>query len=74
MGMFDRVHVACVCGKSNEIQSKAGECLLNDYIPSNAPREIVNDLDGEVLECRGCGQKIHFKKEIKEYLDVSFPK
>jgi len=59
MGMFDSVIVYCPnCGQANEFQSKAGECLLNEYSLNNAPPEILLDLKDEKQICPKCKKLI----------------
>lgn len=56
MGCFDTVLVNCPgCGKSNEIQSKAGDCILQTFLLDDAPDVIKSDLNGEEIECQQCG-------------------
>lgn len=56
MGCFDTVLVNCPgCGKSNEIQSKAGDCILKTFGIDDAPDVIKADLNGEEIECQECG-------------------
>lgn len=63
MGMFDSVIVRCpVCRAKVEFQSKAGECLLNEYAPANAPEEIADDLDGAHWRCQRCGEGVWLEK------------
>ncbi len=59
MGMFDSVHVDCPeCDNTIEFQSKAGECILNDYKIYNAPPEILGDLHNESETCQNCGRVV----------------
>jgi hypothetical protein len=52
MGMFDSVVVRCPkCRRGMEFQSKAGECILAQYAPEDAPLEITNALSDETQEC-----------------------
>ena len=56
MGMFDRVMVRCPrCGEDVEFQSKAGECYMNRYTPTDAPPAVLADTIGDKQACRGCG-------------------
>jgi len=55
MGCYDTVHALCrQCGGEMEIQSKAGDCMLQDFDLSDAPPAILGDLHGETLACRRC--------------------
>lgn len=71
MGMFDRVHITCICGKVHEEQSKAGDCTLDDYHPGNVPEKIMLDLDKKTIQC-DCGLTIHLNREFVPKLAVSF--
>lgn len=56
--MFDRVWVTCsYCGEQREFQSKAGECMMNDYDLTALPTEVAADLIGDFTVCE-CGQRI----------------
>ena len=50
MGMFDTVKLVCPkCGEEQEVQSKAGDCLLRYYdVPGHgenpAPQPIMNSI------------------------------
>jgi hypothetical protein len=56
MGMFDSFMATCPdCGKQVEFQSKAGDCLLNEYTVTNVPAMVACDLDGDVGSCE-CGR------------------
>jgi len=42
MGMFDSVMIKCTkCDKMIEVQSKAGDCCLNEYPEYAVPVEIA---------------------------------
>jgi hypothetical protein len=42
VGMFDSVFADCPsCGRRTEIQTKAGECILATYSPTNAPADVL---------------------------------
>jgi len=59
MGMYDSVIVYCPnCATANEFQSKAGDCLLNEYSLSDAPPEILLDLKGKIQICQNCKKLI----------------
>ena len=57
MGMFDVVLVPCPeCGKKHEAQSKGGECCLGVYNLSDAPQEVLQDVNRHApFQCDGCG-------------------
>lgn len=56
MGMFDSVYVFCPnCGDEVEFQSKAGECVTEEYYLHNMPAEIAKDICGDSLVC-SCGK------------------
>lgn len=45
MGMYDTVWVKCPhCGKRTDMQSKSGDCCLDNYELKDAPIEVVADL------------------------------
>ena len=65
MGMFDTVHFSCPkCNKINSIQSKAGDCMLDNYTLINAPLSILASLVEETKEypvyCEQCNSKLAF--------------
>lgn len=69
MGMFDSVIAKCPhgCGRDVELQSKAGEQLLNNYPIDNIPDiQVVDDLDGHLAswntECPRCIGRYIFEK------------
>ena len=71
MGMFDSVMVRCpICSGKIEFQSKAGACVLAEFDPTEAPEEIVADLDGEREVCRNCGHEIWLEKVTAPTLRV----
>lgn len=57
MGMFDTVLFSCEdCGKMNEFQSKADECILGNYTIDNAPLSILVDMFyAGNIKCEHCG-------------------
>jgi NMD protein affecting ribosome stability and mRNA decay len=56
MGLFDSVYLACPkCGLSIEVQSKAGDCLMDSYSSDTVPKRIAVDIDGDDAYCEGCG-------------------
>lgn len=55
MGMFDIVWVPCPrCGERIEFQSKGGMCILHDYEFTDAPAEVLMDLNGDEWRCTKC--------------------
>jgi len=55
MGMFDSVIIFCPeCGKQLEFQSKAGECMLQQYDASDVPANIAVDILNTRVDC-DCG-------------------
>jgi hypothetical protein len=69
MGMFDSVIGRCPhCNEKVELQSKAGDCLMNVYGIDSIPPEIANDLRGNYKEwnttCEHCGERYKFKSEV----------
>lgn len=70
MGMFDSLIVKCPkCGKGVEFQSKAGECLLNDYNLSTVPSEIAIDLNGETETCE-CGEILTIRTKLNTFIYI----
>lgn len=64
MGMFDRVYVDCPhCGQHTELQSKAGECMLNSWTLKTAPRNVLEDLayGGGWRKCKHCEEEIEIE-------------
>lgn len=65
MGMYDTVLVPCPnCGHKNEIQSKGGDCFLNEYELHDAPTDVLSDINRHAPhECEKCesGFSIHLK-------------
>ena len=65
MGMHDNIHIDCPhCGQLVEIQSKAGDCTLEDYSLNSVPVEIANDLmkykkEFTCEDCEGKGVLMH---------------
>lgn len=56
MGMFDRVYVDCPhCGKAVAFQSKAGDCVLDNFTIETAPVEILLDVMNAPEHCCSCG-------------------
>jgi hypothetical protein len=55
--MYDTVMIPCpVCGQDYPEQTKAGECLLNDYVFDNAPPEVLASINQYApFTCAACG-------------------
>ena len=54
MGMFDTLNLKCpYCGHINQIQTKVGDCRLNNYNLKNIAPEVFNAFKG-VNECEEC--------------------
>lgn len=55
MGMFDIVNFICPgCEDVLEIQSKAGECMLDRFYEDRVPPAIAEDIEGEKIYCEKC--------------------
>ena len=55
MGMYDTVNFSCPkCETDIEVQSKAGDCNLEDFSFREVPPEIAKDIDGEEVRCKKC--------------------
>ena len=73
MGCFDTVKVSCPnCGKENRIQSKAGDCLLDEYDLDIAPDVIKADLNGEFMTCNNEKCQAKFKIVTRVDCHVEF--
>jgi hypothetical protein len=72
MGLFDSVWADCECGEDLEFQSKAGACELLNYKPDEAPKEIVDDLNGQVRICPSCGQSVWLTILVTKTLDTTY--
>ena len=62
MGMFDSVYFTCPtpkCKNRIEVQSKAGECILETFDEDYVPYEIAKDIKGDPAYCPVC--KKHFR-------------
>lgn len=57
MGMFDSVIHICSCGGVIEWQSKADECVLAKYRPTEVPVKIANEINGTIEKCNKCGKE-----------------
>ena len=54
MGMFDTVVLECPnCKLEVDVQTKSGSCILNVYTITNAPMEVMADVEG-VNVCYHC--------------------
>lgn len=70
MGLYDTVRIQCKeCKTTTEFQSKAGCCSLNYYHPSNAPLEILADLQSRKLICSGCKNLLllHVQRSVEVF-------
>ena len=55
MGVFDKVWVTCPeCGEGIEFQSKAGDCMMDNYTLDNVPKKILSSIKGEAEACERC--------------------
>jgi uncharacterized protein YbaR (Trm112 family) len=55
MGMFDTVYFKCPkCNGSVYRQSKAGECMLNNYTSDAVPIYIAADIVDDKIYCESC--------------------
>lgn len=70
MGMFDSVWAECPkCHRQVEFQSKAGNCLLEDYTLDKVPLIIADDLVGKSRHCE-CGAVCTIGPHIAETVRV----
>lgn len=64
MGMFDSVWVECPsCETENEIQTKAGKCVLAEYRVKDAPPWILAAISHKDVKCSACGKVYSLKVE-----------
>lgn len=70
MGMFDSVYVNCpACKARVELQSKAGDCMLNDFELFNAPPIIQADLARySPYECTSCGYLMNIHTQAMSFI------
>lgn len=63
MGCYDTVILECkTCGSEIEVQSKADECAMREFRKGREiPISIITDIDGELVQCRGCGHSYRLK-------------
>jgi len=74
VGMFDSVNVKCPhCGEYNELQSKAGDCILNTYLEYEVPCNIAMDLEGTEW-CQSCGEQYSIETEIVRVTSLKITK
>ena len=76
MGMFDSIMFDCPgCGNELEIQSKAGDCLLDRFSSESVPLHIAQDICHEQTYCEKCDRWFRVKTDadlptsIKMYLE-----
>jgi hypothetical protein len=70
MGMYDTIHIPCPkCQTPVDIQSKGGECLLNNYTLDTAPVDVLLGLmdRGYIDQCDKC------KAYLKPVVEVQRP-
>lgn len=73
MGMYDTVVTNCPkCGCRNEIQTKAGDCVLAVYSFKQVPVDIAKSLDGQVRRCDDCSHeyKLVYPKHKPKYIKM----
>lgn len=65
MGMYDTVVLHCpACNEPLWAQSKGGDCILGHYKLSEAPVDVLSDVNRHApFECEECG--CMFKVELK---------
>lgn len=69
MGMYDEIGIRCPsCGHVVVFQSKAGECVLEQYEQDAVPVAIAADIEGDSWSCPGCGKRVVARRLVK--LDV----
>lgn len=64
MGMYDTVYAQCPkCMSTLEWQSKAGDCVLEQFNKASVPYKIAKALDGKIKTC-SCGVKLSIKPNL----------
>lgn len=59
MGCFDTVHILCPrCNTHIKLQSKGGECELENYDLANAPLDVLCGLMDEDFFCDNCNLRL----------------
>lgn len=70
--MFDYVRVPCpTCNADLETQTRAGECCLMTYGPSDLPREVAHALDGESVYCEACHREWTIQVVTRTTYDIA---
>ena len=67
MGMYDIVETHCSCGHILQVQSKAGDCMLDTYNLSEVPGSIAHALHNEKIECGVCGKTYRMNFGINKF-------
>ena len=58
MGLYDTVTFRCPgCGERFSDQTKAGSCTLSDYEQDRVPLAIAANMQGDFVNCLGCGKE-----------------
>ena len=66
MGMFDRIWFKCPkCEADIEVQSKCGECILEDFNQVSVPPEIAKCINWSTIYCQECGAKVRIEYAIE---------
>ena len=77
MGMFDNIWVSCPhCNERTNLQSKAGDCTLEEYELDNAPLSVMGDLSvgGGYRICTKCDREIRVVANGRPTFTVAKPK
>jgi transcription elongation factor Elf1 len=66
MGCYDTLNFACpACGRTVQVQSKAGPCKLADYNLKDAPLMVIADINDEgqrgKLYCQRCSAQLELE-------------
>lgn len=72
MGLFDSVMLPCPdCGIRNEFQSKGGACELETYDETNAPADVMTDINRHSpVKCTQCGTLYHAKVSFSYLIET----
>jgi len=66
MGVYDTVLLPCPkCGELYEAQSKSGECVLATYNLTDAPSEVLENINRHApFQCDKCGTLFYVELNV----------
>ena len=69
MGLYDSVEVPCPkCGEEMEFQSKSGDCLCACYKLSEAPTDVLYDINRHSPYTCRCGTVFEVECEVSKVM------